>query len=200
MNPILIENLIPKSYQDQIEKLITDIPWYYTESISYGADGPISQGCNYLNNPGFAHGLIFNGKSVSSLWPDIKPILFFFEKQMNITIKDTLRVRMRMTVQTPGHNKNRFNKPHVDLGNYAGEYRTLVYYINDSDGETVIFDKFYNKEKNPDINLENIEKKIIFKNTPKKGNAVYFMGHQYHSGNTPINFKKRCIINFDFII
>jgi hypothetical protein len=36
---------------------------------------------------------------------------------------------MRMTIQTPGHNENRFNKPHVDLGNYKEEYRTLVYYI-----------------------------------------------------------------------
>jgi hypothetical protein len=81
MNPILIENLIPKSYQDQLEKLIVDIPWYYNESISYGVDGPISKGCDYLDNPGFAHGLIFDGKSVSSLWPDIKPILFFLKNK-----------------------------------------------------------------------------------------------------------------------
>jgi hypothetical protein len=40
----------------------------------------------------------------------------------------------------------------------------------------------------------------IFRNTPKKGTGVFFDGLYYHSGNSPVDFRSRCIINFDFKI
>jgi hypothetical protein len=40
----------------------------------------------------------------------------------------------------------------------------------------------------------------IFTSTPKNGEGVYFDGLQYHAGNSPVNFRSRCIINFDFKI
>ena len=48
--------------------------------------------------------------------------------------------------------------------------------------------------------LKDIDKKIIFKQTPKRGNGVYFDGRQYHAGNSPINYKSRYLINFDFTV
>ena len=48
--------------------------------------------------------------------------------------------------------------------------------------------------------LKDIDKKIILQHTPKQGSAVYFEGHQYHAGNTPIKYKHRYVINFDFTI
>ena len=48
--------------------------------------------------------------------------------------------------------------------------------------------------------LEDIDKKIILQNTPKQGDAIYFDGHQYHAGNSPIKYKCRYVLNFDFTI
>ena len=40
----------------------------------------------------------------------------------------------------------------------------------------------------------------IFTNTPKKGEGVLFDGLYYHSGNSPVKYKGRCVINFDFTV
>ena len=129
----------------------------------------------------------------------VKPILYFFAEKTNVFVKQVLRVRLRLTFQHPDREKFLFNKPHTDLPDHNGPYKTLVYYINDSDGDTFIFDKFFNKEDSRNV-LKDIDKKIILQHTPKQGSAVYFEGHQYHAGNTPIKYKHRYVINFDFTI
>jgi hypothetical protein len=80
-------------------------------------------------------------------------------------------------------------------------FKTFVYYVDDSDGDTVIFNKRYESTSQPTTLTKNEpDLKAIFTSTPKKGEGIYFDGLQYHSGNSPVNYKSRCIINFDFKI
>jgi hypothetical protein len=200
IKPILIENLIPITYQNDLEKTLNTIPFYFTPSIGYNEDSPKTDGIKFLDNIGFSHSLIMNNKIDSDYWNLFKPILYFFNEKTGIFVKEVLRVRLRLTVQHPDREQFLFNKPHTDLPDFKNPYKTLIVYLNESDGDTFIFNKFYN-EKEPLKNvLENIDKSVILRQKPKKGNGVYFEGHQYHSGNTPINYKARYLINFDFTI
>lgn len=199
MKPLVIDNLIPEVYQNELKQTLSYIPLYYTSSIGYDENTPSADGIKFLDNVGFSHSLIMQGKENSTEWALFRPILYFFAARTNVFVKQVLRVRLRLTLQHPDREKFLFNKPHIDLPDYNGPYKTLVYYINDSDGDTFIFDKFFNKEDSINV-LKDIDKKIILQHTPRQGSAVYFEGHQYHAGNTPIKYKHRYVINFDFTI
>ena len=95
-----------------------------------------------------------------------------------------LRIRVRRTNPWPGHTLEHYNPPHIDLDT-AEPYWSLVYYADDSDGDTFIFDN---------------DDKIIERVKPVKGNALLFPGKFYHSGNNPVNYDKRTIVNFDFTV
>ena len=81
-----------------------------------------------------------------------------------------------------------YNIPHVDL---ATPHKTLIYYVNDSDGDTLIFkERYYGKA---DYSAKTIEKTI----TPKANRAVIFDGLKYHTGSVPTK-NNRIIINMNF--
>ena len=63
---------------------------------------------------------------------------------------------------------------------------------------------FFNERFNPETDFEGELKDTnvteCFRYPPKKGHGILFDGHQYHSGNSPIDNLHRTIINFDFIV
>ena len=80
--------------------------------------------------------------------------------------------------------------PHVDIIE-LNNYMTCIYYVNDSDGDTVI----YNETE------KNCNKFTEFKRiTPKRGRLLIFNGNRYHSENFPRSSKKRVVINFNFTV
>ncbi len=85
-------------------------------------------------------------------------------------------------------NPNSYHRPHADHGRY--DAKTLIYYVNDSDGDTVIFKNTWTGE-NPGI-LE-IEQRI----TPKAGSAILFDSVRYHASSSPTQ-NIRSVINFIF--
>ena len=200
MKPQIFTNLIPEVYQEELKQTVEEIPFYYTPSIGYNSTSLPTAGIKFLDNIGFSHGLVIEGQQDSMYWSLFRPILYFFTQKTGVKVNKVIRVRLRLTFQHPDRNEFLFNKPHTDLFEFNQPYKTLVYYINDSDGDTFIFDKLFNKSEDLDNALEDIDKKIILQNTPKQGDAIYFDGHQYHAGNSPIKYKHRYVINFDFTV
>tara|TARA_B110000037_G_scaffold127995_1_gene145515 strand:- start:459 stop:1127 length:669 start_codon:yes stop_codon:yes gene_type:complete len=80
--------------------------------------------------------------------------------------------------------------PHVDIEDGGG--LTGIYYIDDSDGDTVIFNEYGN---NPIRNNEEISVKQVIKN--KRGRLVVFDQNSLHAGCPPIYSDKRLVINFN---
>lgn len=95
--------------------------------------------------------------------------------ELNIDFIDIIAARLFITV--PHKTKLDFYAPHTDR---PEKHLGLIYYVNDSDGDTVFFEK----------------EKIIEKVTPKKGRIVLFDGETLHSGGFPTN-NPRCIVNFN---
>jgi hypothetical protein len=72
-----------------------------------------------------------------------------------------------------------YNCPHTDMDE---PHLAAIYYVNDSDGFTFLFD---------DDN--NITQRVM----PKKGSLLLFDGTKKHASGHPIESLKRCVINFN---
>ena len=196
----IFENLIPKTFQDRIEEAYSnnDFPWYLMEKVSYVEDGFYFKNPKITNPLAFAHAVYGENQQKSNLFHVVYPILHFLEQKEGFEIKQLIRIRSRLTLQIPNHGHENFNTPHVDMYS-PDKFKTLVYYVNDSDGDTILFkEKFEFYEGAPVVKDEDIT--IEHRISPKKGRAVLFDGHQFHAGNCPIDSKYRMVLNFDFFI
>jgi Rps23 Pro-64 3,4-dihydroxylase Tpa1-like proline 4-hydroxylase len=88
-----------------------------------------------------------------------------------------------------------YNRPHIDNadlddGGAKARYKTLLYYVNDSDGDTFIFNELFNGEP-PALTVA----KTV---TPVANTAVFFDSHRYHTSSSPRKTEVRAIINTVF--
>jgi hypothetical protein len=199
----IIDNIIPLSYQNHINSLInngTEFPWFFGTSINHNPNNTTYTDKNTTDAPGMGHVVVHpeTGQPNSFLYPHVLPILFFLEEKTGVKVKEIKRIRVRKTVPVPGHTLEKYTPAHVDLAQ-SEDYKSLVYYVDDSDGDTVLFDTEYDSEKGDTV-LFNNDRKQIVRVAPKKGRGFLFKGKIFHSGNCPVNFKERTIINFDFTV
>ena len=193
-------DLVSEKYQRDLIQATNDMPWYFRPKIanfSNSVDGKDEfKDPRVTDAPAFTHTFVSNGRLHSEFYQYFMPVLEAFEKRENVTIENVIRVRGRLTTPITGHTLEKYNPPHVDLMSPT-PFKTLVYYVYDSDGDTIFFDKFFEFGQE---RIKNVDLNKVFSHTPKQGHAVYFDGWQYHAGNTPVNYNSRCIINFDFTL
>ena len=101
------------------------------------------------------------------------------------------RIKINYNAQEIIEHKGSCYVPHVDIEGGGG--MTGIYYINDSDGDTVIFNESGNE---PIRNHQEISVKQVIKN--KRGRLVIFDQNSLHAGCPPILSNKRLVINFNF--
>ena len=82
--------------------------------------------------------------------------------------------------------------PHCDMEEGKNSY-TAIYYMNDSDGDTVIFN-----ETKMDTFLNGEELSIKKRIKSKKGRFVMFKQDYLHAGFPPTKSDYRVVINFNF--
>ena len=110
-------------------------------------------------------------------------VLDAFLKHSNIKNINLLRAKANMQTQFTGNNSNIHNTPHVDFLDMP--HHVLIYYVNDSDGDTIFFD-----------NKENEIQRV----KPKRGRYAFFNGNILHAGCNPIKSNYRIIINYNMIL
>lgn len=155
---------------------------------------------NQTTNVETANGEAFNGggetfQFVSRIDPGHSLILPVYEifnafiTKHNIVCNEVQRIKTNLLTRGKGSN---YHSIHIDQ-DY--DHKVFLYYVNDSDGDTVFFDQFWSKE-NP-ANINSLTEQIRVK--PKQGLGVVFNGLQYHTSTSPIESDFRCVINLDFI-
>lgn len=203
---LILENLLPAQLEDDIVERVCsnpNFPWFMIQKISHNyfyEDNSTPQYIdpNITDDVGFYHSAAEFGQINSAHYDFFKTVLYFLADKIGIQIKDIIRIRLRYTHQVNNHNQSKYAAPHVDFEEIKDDYKTFIYYVNDSDGDTYLFNKIFdgNKETYDPVMKESLE--TILQYTPKKGHAIYFNGHRYHSGNYPILSSSRIMINFDF--
>jgi hypothetical protein len=100
------------------------------------------------------------------------------------------RVKANLTFPQLGFKKGMYKPLHVDIDN--PNCITAIYYVNDSDGDTLFFKDVDSMQRENDFT-------VLKRIRPQKGSLVYFPSNILHSSEFPIESEKRCVINFNFI-
>jgi hypothetical protein len=111
------------------------------------------------------------------------------EQNTGIEVQEVLRIRAVFV------NKNEtfgdfYNVPHTDDEH---EHKTMIYYVNDSDGDTILFKERFSGMLNFTKKTE--DRRI----SPRKNKAVIFDGLRYHTGSVP-KTGHRVLININFLV
>jgi hypothetical protein len=173
------DEILPKELENAVESLILDIdslpffPLYYQSNSTFKSTDP-----QFTLIPGLVHH--FKGGPSSDYEDFLSQILYTFCSKVNIIIHKFFQGRVYVDLPSP--------KPGLDLPPHNDmvdlNHWVLLYYINDSDGDTVLF-----KED------KKTELKIV---TPKKGRMIFFDGSIPHCGSRSFT-NTRSTINFNFI-
>ena len=91
------------------------------------------------------------------------------------------RIKVNLNTNLTNYKKENHQPIHID--DTSENMNSLIYYINDSDGDTLFFDEKEN---------------VINRVSPKKGRAVLFNSNIKHAACNPIIYDCRMIINFVF--
>ena len=138
-----------------------------------------------VDTPLFTHTLWYdygkNSMFCDQFFPIIDAIPFVIDK--------LIRVKVNLTVAHKDATADTYSIPHVDM-KHVENCITALYYINDSDGDTVIFN-----EKTGHLGHLTVKQRV----TPKQGRLVVFDGSRYHSGNNPSTDAPRLNLNINFL-
>lgn len=193
MNDIkYFDNLLPQGYADQIEAdlMSREFPWHYINDVTNES---------YGNNAGFVH-VIYEHEGIASSWyPFIKPLVYSIAEANGKPLKHLYRIRVGCLLPS---NRIGSNSPHLDL---LWPHYTACYYVNNSDGNTVLFDQ--TKENvGPvlnDITLRNYTDETQFtiagESVPHKNSVCLFDGFRFHASTNPKQTDRRLVITVNYI-
>lgn len=127
--------------------------------------------CSYSDHENFTHQLSLR-------------VLDKFCSKHGISYKDVTRTRSNTTFLC---DEKRPSIPHVD--DYH-DHLVLLYYVNDSDGDTLLYKNNYDPQQDTKMIVESSI-------APKAGRAVLFTGDTYHSFHYPNKHDTRSVININ---
>lgn len=203
MDPLVIDNFLPPVYSDSLYKLLTDqgteLDWHFSKfSVDYEAfegdkyfkvDEPVK------DHVRCTHSFIREDNAVDQkFYKYTLPLVAQFENMMGVKINGTKRIRANMLFNLEGV---KLQPPHVDGMNITnGVYdcigkKTLLYYVNNSDGDTVFYNERFTGEPIGKLTEQ-------MRVSPRKGRAVIFDSNQVHSANVPTEKAYRVVINCVF--
>lgn len=185
---IIIDDLIPVSQQDEFHNAVINQPWRFVKDMSYA---------NYdLPYPSYGFNCMFKHPEygvVSPMYESVcVPLINTLLDKTDITISDIYFNRAFLQIPLANPFVKEHNGIHIDI---PIDHYACVYYMNDSDGDTIIYEQNRYDTPGQSQNVKMIEHKRV---TPKKGRFVLFDGARYHCSSQPRE-KYRCIINFDLI-
>ena len=176
----IIDNLLPIPYLKDLQDyfLKPSCEWFYNDTLTYSKSG------ESLGSFGFSINLHSNGKFISGFAGSfIRGLVFSAQEKVDEFSQkphQVIRARADMTVYNPEKYRHEL---HTDL--YGDEHMTCIFYMNTSDGNTLLFDR---KGENLIQEVEPIENRLLI-----------FDGLMQHTGHSPSKHKSRVLVNMNFI-
>lgn len=183
----IIDNFLDQEFRDLLEKELMgdNFPVYLNQSTIANNYGHVPEGFGYVPQPNeidsrqLTHTFVREGSVCSNHWDTIYPICYKLSEMLDEPLK-IIRCKMNVTAPRAGFTADNHSPVHRDQ---EEPMLVAIYYINDSDGDTLIFDGEYN---------------IVQRVQAKKGRLIYFESDVLHAGQLPINTDFRGVINFNF--
>jgi hypothetical protein len=189
----IIDNLTTSLNNQVFHKLILESPWYYLHSTAYSGAKKNKQ--KTLHDDSWHFTIYRENKHWHAGTKNLaESLLVAAIDKAGLSCSKLIRIRAGMMTRTP---YPVIHDPHVD---WDEEHMSALYYVNDSDGETVFYDQMYD----PDTKKESWEYDshesftVKQKIKPVADRMVIFNGLNYHSSTTPIENDYRIVINFNW--
>jgi len=167
-------------------------PWWYAKDITSAGSTDA--------RPAMKHFFMHHGKVTSN--QDLSLINQLLSASLQRLFEQTQQkatyelFNSRTFLQFPLNNLNgpKADSAHVDTMKFR--HLSILYYVIDSDGETIIYDQLYSIKNTtkPSLDQLTIKQKVM----PKQGRVVIFDGFHWHTATQPRN-NIRCVINSNVI-
>lgn len=165
-------------------------PWNYSRRTSAPKAYTVHKDEKTTDSFQFVHMFYADDQPRSEFFEDAKDVFFAFIKKHNIEFRSFVRGKCNLVTRPdnltiPSEKPDVYMYPHVD---FPYDHKVFLYYINDSEGDTVFFDK------NEDGSL--VESSRL---SPQRGRAAVFSGSTIHAPGYPYKTMERCVINIVFV-
>jgi len=160
----VFENCIPIELQNRYLDFANKLDWIYNNSTIYNQEVKESRITDEIYDVGQLSRPLYPKE-----YHSFDPLIKLFDQLYVLRIKYNLLWRCADTL-------GRWNSPHRDME--ENEYVSGIYYVKDSDGDTVFFGD------------------TITRITPKKGTLVIFPSNLLHASSNPQISQERIVINF----
>jgi hypothetical protein len=187
---VVIDDIVPLDFQNKIEETLMNYPnWRFVKDMSYA---------NYdMEYPSYGFNMMFkhpdHPNQVSPLYESLSvPIINALIEKTKIKIENIHFNRAFLQLPLADNFVKERNGIHLDL---PVDHYACIYYVNDSDGDTILYEQ---TRYNTECGSQNVSTEEHKRVTPKKGRVVLFDGARFHCSTQPRNIY-RCIINFDLI-
>jgi hypothetical protein len=198
----VVDDIVTKQISDKIQEMVFGLNYFYkpktTMTKEIDAFGHSYYDSNIDDNGQFCRVLMLDGEILHNYQEEVnllQPLIEAAKNNINgAKIIGIDRIKVNLILKQPNLSENHYNIPHKDFPDFLEpRHHSMVYYCEDSDGDTVLFDQFHNPLEIPKVLT--INQRI----SPKKNRAVIFESNRWHSSSNPRYSKTRCVINFVFM-
>jgi hypothetical protein len=187
----IIDNFIDVSLQDKILNHFTsdNFPWHFTRMNSL-VNPNLTNISKMVNPIQLCHFIqdsdkYYTGEDTFNI---INHLRLEIEKCLQFKSENLFRIKANLLFPFPNDEIDTFNIPHRDTSNQFDKKKSVIYYVNDSDGDTILFHDKQTTNHNkiyPDIKV-----------SPKKGRIIIFDSNILHTSSCPKKDRFRIVINF----
>jgi hypothetical protein len=195
----IFDDIVPIEKQEAIRKAMlgsettaSDFPWHFIPDVTGGGSQD--------KRPAFGQTFIKDGviksheayiNMLQPLWTNCMKKI----KEKTNTVGKYSILKSRTFLQLPSRHfgGDEYDAHHIDM---LDDHFALLYYVCDSDGDTVIFENMYSKQNPKPPEPHELKEKIRV--TPKQGRVVIFDGYYWHTATQPAT-GARCVINTDIV-
>lgn len=191
---IVIDDAVSLEVQESLEKIcLSDgFGWIFNPFTTYSEYHISQHGVpngfdkNAVDTPLFTHLLWSEFGRNSHYFNNFVPVIHAIPYE----IEHLSRFKVNLTLPHKNVTAETHSFPHVDYRIIDCDLVTAIYYINDSDGDTVIFNEV-DGHQGP----LSVKQKI----SPRRGRLVVFDGRLLHAGNNPSTDRPRLVGNINII-
>ena len=192
----VFDNFLDTAEFNKLSSIVlgSKFPWFFGEYVSLDpADSALIKDPLATETWGFHHSVFEREWNVKSFtYEHLEPFFEKINKEFGFTQNHLIRARLSLKFQKQGFTSDNYNIPHVD---YRYPHESFIFYLNDSDGDTRIFNEWCSSNDILGPSLFTTQSRV----TPKANRLVWINGLQYHTASNPIESTKRVIINLNLL-
>lgn len=185
MSVIEIPNFVNNQYSEYIKEHILrdNFPWFYQKNVTRYQD---NVECEDDHNSGFYH-IIYLDNTIGTheTYNLLIPLILGIEEKTGVRVNQLHRMRLGMLLN---NRKGLHDQPHLD---FDFPHYTACYYVNDSEGDTFIFDETIDDGKPETFTIKH-------RSTPQQGKLTLFDGKHYHASSKPKRDVPRIVLTINF--